>query len=46
MFSYRGGTSVALQDEASSVTMLSYNITTAEELGKERVENKPMESSE
>ena len=26
--------------------MLCYTVTTAEELGKERVENKPMESSE
>jgi len=46
MFSYRGSTSVALQDEARSVTMLSYNITTVKELGKIRVENWPMGPSE
>ena len=42
----KGSTSGTLQDEASCVTMLCYNVTTAEELGKERVEIKPMGPSE
>ncbi len=46
MFPYRGSTSGALQDEASSVTTLCYNMTTVKELGKIRVENRPMGPSE
>jgi hypothetical protein len=46
MFPYRGSTSCTLQDEASSVIMLCYNMTTAKELGKIRVEYRPMGPSE